>query len=111
MAAPISPPSKRWEGFLASRRDLAAQFVLDMDADDLVERRFGLKAKRERAAGIEPAPPAGGGPRHPRGPLAAGGGRPPFRRGGGAARDAVRRRGADPGDGEGGAPAEPCAGD
>src|ERR1700692_2452934 len=37
MAAPISPPSKPWEGFCAqaSRRDLASQFVRDVDADDL----------------------------------------------------------------------------
>src|SRR5580704_3970379 len=73
MAAPISPPSKPWEGFCAraSRRDFAAQFVRDMDADDLVERRLRLKAERQRAAGIEPARPAGDDPRHQRVRLAA----------------------------------------
>src|SRR5580698_4390748 len=73
MAAPISPPTKPWEGFCApaSRRDLPAQFVRDMDADNLVERGLRLKAERQRAAGIEPARPAGDDPRHQRVRLAA----------------------------------------
>src|SRR5579864_9132051 len=72
MAASISPPAKPWEGFwAASSRDLAAQFVVDMDADDLVERSFRLKAQRQRAAWIEPARPAGDDPRHQRVRLAA----------------------------------------
>src|SRR5208282_5148434 len=43
----------------ASSGDPAAQLVLDMDANDFVERRLRAEAERARAARIEPARPAG----------------------------------------------------
>src|SRR5581483_4895653 len=40
-------------------RDLAAELVLEVDTDDLLEARFSLEAQRERAPGVEIARPAG----------------------------------------------------
>src|SRR5271155_1210766 len=54
-----------------SMGDLAAQFVLDMHADDLVKRTLGGKTESARAGRIEPARPAGNDPRHQRIRLAA----------------------------------------
>src|SRR5208283_2071465 len=42
--------------------DLSAQFVLDMRANDIVERRLHFEAERDRAARIKPARPAGDDP-------------------------------------------------
>ena len=38
--------------------DAAAQFILDMDADDFIKRGLGLEAQLQRPAGIESARPA-----------------------------------------------------
>src|SRR5579875_4036752 len=43
---------------LPQRRDTALQLVLDMRADDLVERRFRLETEFQGAARIEAARPA-----------------------------------------------------
>src|SRR4051812_46054666 len=40
------------------RSDLAAQFVVDMRANDLVERFLHLETEAERALGVEPGRPA-----------------------------------------------------
>src|ERR1700675_3338324 len=60
---------------MKSRRDLAAQVLFDMDADDLVERFFRSKAQGERAAGIESMRPAGDDARNERIGLVADAGR------------------------------------
>ena len=39
----------------ARSTDLAAELVLDMDADDLVERRLGFEAQLDAAPGVEVA--------------------------------------------------------
>src|SRR5690349_2353674 len=54
-------PSMTVEEFcLRSLRDeLAAELILDMDADDLLEIRLGLEAERRRALGVEVPRPAG----------------------------------------------------
>src|SRR5438105_2074107 len=44
---------------VASIHNLAAQFVVDMDANDVIERGFAAKPERQRAAWIEPSRPAG----------------------------------------------------
>src|SRR5690606_7191051 len=39
--------------------DLAAQFIVDVNLDDLVHRALGLEAQRQRPPGVEIARPAG----------------------------------------------------
>src|ERR1700690_2221111 len=60
MASNVRPgASGASAGFPEELSDLSPQLVLDMGADDVVERRFPLEAEREAAARIEAAWPAG----------------------------------------------------
>ena len=75
---------------VVSRGDLAAQLVVDMGANDLVERGLGLKAERERAAGVEAARPAARRCARRAGPARDGCGRRLCRRRSGAATRSAR---------------------
>src|SRR6266704_1293481 len=59
----------------ASIHNLAAQFVVDMDANDVVERGLAAKPESQRAARIEPSRPAGNNAGDKRVGLAANAGR------------------------------------
>src|ERR1700739_3799368 len=52
-------PGQNWPKSAGSRGDLAAQFVLDMGADNVVEGGLGRKAERQGAGRVEAARPAG----------------------------------------------------
>src|SRR5579863_904740 len=47
-----------WRASAAAPSEPTAKFVVDMRADDFVERRFDAEAKRDRAARVEIARPA-----------------------------------------------------
>src|SRR6516162_8237052 len=80
--------------------DFATQFVLDMDANDLVKGRFAAKSEAERAARVEAARPAGDDTGNQRVRLAADAGSDLIARNPAQRRDLLGNGAADAGHGE-----------